>query len=70
MVLSLPRTLLAGERNPEPRQAILGQLKPADSLLHLSALRHMPADFRAIRFVTLASVPSFGRVITAPVGLH
>lgn len=58
MVLGLPHTLLAGERNPEPRQALLGQLKPADSLFHLSALRHMPADFRAIRYVTLTSVPS------------
>ncbi|ERE74994.1 T-cell surface glycoprotein CD3 epsilon chain-like protein [Cricetulus griseus] len=32
-----------GERNPEPKQAVLSQLKPTDSLLSSSALRHIPA---------------------------
>lgn len=43
LVLSFPHTLLAGERNQEPRQAALSQLRPAGSLLSLSAIRHIPA---------------------------
>lgn len=45
LVLCLPHTQLAGERNPEPKQAVLSQLKPAGSLLSLSALRHIPATY-------------------------